>query len=128
MSSTVLVVDDDRANLDSVCRIFQKEGVATLSAANGQEALEHLRKPEVGIIVSDMMMPGVDGQALLRAARAMRPDVEVVLMTAYATVETAVAAMREGAYDFITKPLDPAMLSSVLERWTNATRQATFAA
>jgi two-component system response regulator HydG len=105
VSSTVLVVDDDRANLDSVCRIFQKEGVATLSAANGQEALEHLRKPEVGIIVSDMMMPGVDGQALLRAARAMRPDVEVVLMTAYATVETAVAAMREGAYDFITKPL-----------------------
>ena len=105
MSSTVLVVDDDRANLESVCRIFQREGVSTLSAANGQEALEHLRKPEVGIIVSDMMMPGVDGQALLRAARAMRPDVEVVLMTAYATVETAVAAMREGAYDFITKPL-----------------------
>ena len=55
--------------------------------------------------MSDLMMPGVDGQALLRAARAMRPDVEVVLMTAYATVETAVAAMREGAYDFITKPL-----------------------
>jgi len=105
VSSTVLVVDDDRANLESVCRIFQREGVATLSAANGQEALEHLRKPEVGIIVSDLMMPGVDGQALLRAARAMRPDVEVVLMTAYATVETAVAAMREGAYDFITKPL-----------------------
>ncbi len=105
MSATVLVVDDDRANLESVCRIFQKEGVATLSAANGQEALEHLRKPEVGIIVSDLMMPGVDGQALLRAARAMRPDVEVVLMTAYATVETAVTAMRDGAYDFITKPL-----------------------
>lgn len=99
------MVDDDRANLESVCRIFQKEGVATLSAANGQEALEHLRKPEVGVLVSDLMMPGIDGQALLRAARAMRPDVEVVLMTAYATVETAVAAMRDGAYDFITKPL-----------------------
>ncbi len=105
MSSTVLVVDDDSANLDSVCRIFQKEGVATLAAANGAEAIELLRKPEVGVVVSDLMMPGVDGQELLRAARAMRPDVEVVLMTAYATVETAVDAMRDGAYDFITKPL-----------------------
>ncbi|MCC6332468.1 MAG: sigma-54-dependent Fis family transcriptional regulator [Myxococcales bacterium] len=105
MSSTVLVVDDDRANLESVCRIFQKEGVQTLAAGNGQDALELLRRPEVGVIVTDLMMPGVDGQALLTASRAMRPDVEVVLMTAYATVETAVAAMRDGAYDFITKPL-----------------------
>ncbi|MBX7101540.1 MAG: sigma-54 dependent transcriptional regulator [Myxococcaceae bacterium] len=104
-SSTVLVVDDDHANLESVCRIFQREGVPTLSANSGQEALTLLRRPEVGVMVSDLMMPGVDGQALLQAARATRPDVEVVLMTAYGTVETAVAAMREGAYDFITKPL-----------------------
>jgi two-component system, NtrC family, response regulator HydG len=102
---TVLVVDDDRANLESVCRIFQREGVATLSAANGQEALDLLRKPEVGVMVTDLMMPGMDGQELLKAARTLRPDVEVVLMTAYATVETAVAAMKDGAYDFITKPL-----------------------
>src|SRR6185436_538252 len=102
---TVLVVDDDQANLDSVCRIFQREGLSTLAAPNGSAALELLRKPEVGVMVTDLMMPGVDGQELLKAARAMRPDVEVVLMTAYATVETAVAAMRDGAYDFITKPL-----------------------
>ncbi|MFT3841920.1 MAG: sigma-54 dependent transcriptional regulator [Myxococcaceae bacterium] len=105
MSSTVLVVDDDQANLESVCHIFQREGVATLAAQNGQQALELLRRPEVGVMVTDLMMPGVDGQELLKAARATRPDVEVVLMTAYATVETAVAAMRDGAYDFITKPL-----------------------
>ncbi len=102
---TVLVVDDDHANLDSVCKVFQREGVPTLSAPNGQEAIELLRRPEVGVMVTDLMMPGVDGQELLKAARAMRPDVEVVLMTAYATVETAVNAMRDGAYDFITKPL-----------------------
>jgi len=102
---TVLVVDDDQANLDSVCRIFQREGLSTLAAPNGSAALELLRKPDVGVMVTDLMMPGVDGQELLKAARAMRPDVEVVLMTAYATVETAVAAMRDGAYDFITKPL-----------------------
>ncbi|MBF5044913.1 sigma-54-dependent Fis family transcriptional regulator [Aggregicoccus sp. 17bor-14] len=104
-SATVLVVDDDRANLDSVARIFQREGLATLTASQGQEALEHLRRPEVSVMVTDLMMPGMDGQELLRAARTIRPDVEVVLMTAYGTVETAVAAMKDGAYDFITKPL-----------------------
>ena len=103
--ATVLVVDDDRANQESVARIFQREGLATLSASNGQEALELLRRPEVAVVVTDLMMPGMDGQELLKAARAIRPDVEVVLMTAYATVETAVAAMKDGAYDFITKPL-----------------------
>ena len=104
-ASTVLIVDDDRANLDSVAKIFQREGLATLGASNGQEALEQLRRPEVSVMVTDLMMPGIDGQELLRTARSLRPDVEVVLMTAYGTVETAVAAMKDGAYDFITKPL-----------------------
>jgi len=103
--TTVLVVDDDHANLESVARIFQREGLQTLSCPNGKEALELLRRPEVAVMVTDLMMPGVDGQELLRTARAMRPDVEVILMTAYGTVETAVAAMKDGAYDFITKPL-----------------------
>jgi two-component system, NtrC family, response regulator HydG len=103
--TTVLVVDDDRANLDSVARIFQREGLETLTASNGTEALELLRRPEVSVMVTDLMMPGMDGQELLKASRAIRPDVEVVLMTAYGTVETAVAAMKDGAYDFITKPL-----------------------
>ncbi len=103
--TTVLVVDDDRANLDSVARIFQREGLETLTASNGTEALELLRRPEVSVMVTDLMMPGMDGQELLKASRTIRPDVEVVLMTAYGTVETAVAAMKDGAYDFITKPL-----------------------
>jgi two-component system response regulator HydG len=103
--STVLVVDDDRANLDSVARIFQLEGLATLTASDGAEGLALLRRPEVGVLVTDLMMPGLDGKELLRTARSMRPDVEVVLMTAYGTVEAAVSAMKDGAYDFITKPL-----------------------
>ncbi|HEX8822355.1 MAG TPA: sigma-54 dependent transcriptional regulator [Archangium sp.] len=103
--TTVLVVDDDRANLDSVARIFQREGLETLTASNGTEALELLRRPEVSVMVTDLMMPGMDGQELLKVSRTLRPDVEVVLMTAYGTVETAVSAMKDGAYDFITKPL-----------------------
>ncbi|NVI99218.1 sigma-54-dependent Fis family transcriptional regulator [Myxococcus sp. AM009] len=115
-SPTVLVVDDDRANLDSVVRIFQREGMATLAAANGTEALELLRRPEVAAMVTDLMMPNMDGQELLRAARAIRPDVEVVLMTAYGTVETAVAAMKDGAYDFITKPLKRHALVKAIQK------------
>ncbi|HXN42511.1 MAG TPA: sigma-54 dependent transcriptional regulator [Myxococcaceae bacterium] len=104
-AATVLVVDDDLANLESVSRIFQREGLDALTATNGKDALELLRRPDITVMVTDLMMPGLDGQGLLKAARAMRPDVEVVLMTAYGTVETAVASMKEGAYDFITKPL-----------------------
>jgi two-component system response regulator HydG len=114
--TTVLVVDDDRANLDSVARIFQREGLETLTASNGTEALELLRRPEVSIMVTDLMMPGMDGQELLKASRTIRPDVEVVLMTAYGTVETAVAAMKDGAYDFITKPLKRHSLVKAIQK------------
>ncbi len=68
MSSTVLVVDDDRANLESVCRIFQKEGVSTLPANSGQEALGLLRKPEVGVLVTGIMRSGAARSCSRRAA------------------------------------------------------------
>jgi two-component system response regulator HydG len=115
-ATTVLVVDDDQANLESVARIFQREGLEVLTAGNGKEGLELLRRPEVRVLVTDLMMPVMDGQELLRAARAVRPDVEVVLMTAYGTVETAVAAMKDGAYDFITKPLKRHALVKSVEK------------
>lgn len=102
---TVLVVDDDPGNLDSVLRILQREGLRVLAAPSGEKALEYLRNDEVRVVVTDLMMPGMSGVALLRAAKAIAPHVEVVLMTAYGTVETAVEAMKEGADDFLTKPL-----------------------
>ncbi|MCI0673552.1 MAG: sigma-54 dependent transcriptional regulator [Myxococcaceae bacterium] len=114
--ATILVVDDDQANLESVARIFQREGLEVLTASSGKDGLELLRRPEVRVLVTDLMMPGMDGQELLRAARSVRPDVEVVLMTAYGTVETAVAAMKDGAYDFITKPLKRHALVKSVEK------------
>jgi two-component system response regulator HydG len=104
-SPTVLVVDDDAANLDSVVRIFQKEGLRVLAAESGERALELVRQEPVAVVVTDLMMPGMSGTDLLKAVHALAPEVEVVLMTAYGTVEKAVAAMKEGAYDFLTKPL-----------------------
>jgi len=101
----ILIVDDERSNLDSLQKIFAREGWKVEAAGSGPEALEVLRRERVSVLVTDLMMPGMSGEELLRAARAVSPETEVVLMTAYGTVETAVAAMKEGAYDFIAKPV-----------------------
>jgi two-component system response regulator HydG len=105
VAQQVLIVDDERSNLDSLERTFAREGWAVLTAESGARALEVLRRERVAVLVTDLMMPGMSGEDLLRASRAVSPDTEVILMTAYGTVETAVSAMKEGAYDFITKPV-----------------------
>ncbi len=105
MQPLVLIVDDERSNLESLGKIFEREGWRVALASSGPEALEALRRERVAAVVTDLMMPGMSGDELLRAVKAVSPETEVVLMTAYGTVETAVAAMKEGAYDFITKPL-----------------------
>ncbi len=105
MTPLVLIVDDEKPNLESLARIFEREGWRVALAESGSAALDVLRKERVQVVVTDLMMPGMSGEELLRAVKALSPETEVVLMTAYGTVETAVAAMKEGAYDFITKPL-----------------------
>ncbi len=102
---TVLVVDDERSNLESLEKIFAKENMRVLTAPGAKQALEVLRQHRVHVVLTDLMMPGTTGLELLRAIKELAPEVEVVLMTAYGTVETAVSAMREGAYDFVEKPL-----------------------
>ena len=101
----VLVVDDDASNLSSVQKILQREGLGVVAVSDGREALGVLRRERVAVLLTDLMMPGVDGMELLRACQTTSPGTAVVVMTAYGTVETAVAAMKEGALDFITKPL-----------------------
>src|SRR5436190_13600997 len=101
----VLVVDDEPAIVESLTKIFRREGITVLSATDGNAGLDLLRKHRVGVLLTDLMMPQTTGMDLLRAAKTIAPETEVVLMTAYGTVETAVDAMKEGAYDFVTKPL-----------------------
>ncbi len=102
---TVLVVDDDRSNLESVERILAREGYRVVTAADGAAALDLVRGKPPNVLITDLMMPDLDGASLLKAVKAIAPQVEIILMTAYGTVEGAVAAMKEGAYDFLTKPL-----------------------
>ncbi|MCA9622935.1 MAG: sigma-54-dependent Fis family transcriptional regulator, partial [Myxococcales bacterium] len=89
----------------SLERIFKREGFRVLTASGAKEALALARNHRVSVLLTDLMMPGVSGLELLKAMKQVLPDTEVVMMTAYGTVETAVQAMREGAYDFVEKPL-----------------------
>jgi two-component system response regulator HydG len=102
---SVLVVDDEAPNIDSLRRIFEREGFAVLTATSGRKALDLCRHHPVHVVVSDLMMPGMNGIELVKALKTVVPDAEVVLMTAFGTVEKAVEAMRAGAYDFVEKPL-----------------------
>jgi two-component system response regulator HydG len=105
VSPLVLIVDDETSNLESLGKIFEREGWRVALARSGAAALDALRAERAAVVVTDLMMPGMGGDELLRAVKALAPESEVVLMTAYGTVETAVAAMKEGAYDFLTKPV-----------------------
>jgi DNA-binding NtrC family response regulator len=102
---TVLVVDDEPSNLSSLRKIFEREQMRVLTAEDAKSALDLVRRHRVQVALIDLMMPGTSGAELLRALREVAPDTESVLMTAYGTVETAVQAMRDGAYDFVEKPL-----------------------
>jgi two-component system, NtrC family, response regulator HydG len=113
-NQAVLIVDDERGIVDSLGKIFEREGISVLTATDGAAGLDLLRKHRVGVLLTDLMMPGMSGMDLLKAARTVAPETEVVLMTAYGTVETAVEAMKEGAYDFVTKPLKRAHVVRII--------------
>jgi two-component system response regulator HydG len=101
---TVLIVDDEPGILDSLQKVFERESLRVLTAHGGAEALELLRREPVSILLTDLLMPGMSGLDLLKASKSVSPETETILMTAYGTVENAVEAMRQGAYDFVIKP------------------------
>jgi len=102
----ILVVDDEESNLKVLDRLLGKAGYTVTTALSGPEALDVLRSVQPELLLTDLKMPGMDGIELLRTARTVSPTTEVIVMTAYGTVEIAVEAMKEGAYDFVTKPLN----------------------
>lgn len=114
--AALLVVDDEAAHLSSLTRLFEREGAQVWTAPSGEQALEQLRGAPVQLVLVDLMMPGMSGQDFLRAARVARPDVDVMVMTAYGTVQNAVDAMRSGAYDFVQKPFKSAVILRAVER------------
>jgi len=107
MRTHVLVVDDKENIVKLLERVLSEAEFEVTTAGDGTRALGMLAAGDFDVILTDMRMPGADGMTVLREAKRVHPDVEVILMTAYGSVASAVEAMREGAYDYLTKPFDP---------------------
>jgi two-component system response regulator HydG len=100
----VLVVDDEPAVVTSLQKVLVREGLTVLTASNGRQALEVVRDEAVAVVITDFQMPEMSGLDLLRSLKAITPETEVILITAHGTIEMAVNAMKQGAYDFVVKP------------------------
>ena len=114
--SNLLIVDDELGMRQFLTHLFQRDGHEVRVAESGRKAMSLLREEPADLIISDVKMPDMGGIELLRAARELLPQVEVVLMTAFANVETAREAFLLGAYDFVQKPFDNDLLKEVVAR------------
>ena len=117
---SILIVDDEESVRDSLNNWFIEDGYRTECAENAKIALQMIESSHFDIVLADIKMPGMDGLEMLRRIRALKHDVIVIMMTAFATVDTAVMALKDGAYDYVTKPFDPDDLSHPIR---NATKQ-----
>ena len=106
MKQRILIAEDDQVQREIIADILIKADYIVREASSGTAAVDALRNDTFDMLLTDMRMPGMDGIELLHQARRLRPEIEVVVMTAFATVETAVKAMKEGAIDYLAKPFD----------------------
>jgi signal transduction histidine kinase len=113
---TVLVVDDEKGIRDGSDRILSRMGCKVLTAINGEAGLDLIGRNDVAIVLLDLKMPGIDGMEVLGRIQAMKRDILVIVITGFATIETAIEAMKQGAYDFIPKPFEPDQLRIVVNR------------
>lgn len=120
----VLVVEDDRATRIGLTELISAWGYVADSAADGEEALLKVTTFRPGIIITDLVMPRLDGLGLLRSLQDQLTDLSIVILTAQGTVESAVEAIKEGAYDYLTKPVDPQRLEIQLQKMVE--RQETL--
>jgi DNA-binding NtrC family response regulator len=121
---SILIVDDEESVRDSLSSWFIEDGYRVQCAEDAKKALSILESGNFDIILADIKMPGMDGLEMLTRIKALDKESIVIIMTAFATVDTAVKALKDGAYDYVTKPFDPDDLSHLIR---NASRQISLA-
>ena len=112
----ILIVEDDKKMREALHQIMRDEGYVVESAKSGEEALRCVKEKDYDMVISDIKLPGIDGMEVLKTVRKYKPDISVVLITAYATVDSAVKAMKEGAEDYVTKPFDMEEICLVVKK------------
>lgn len=116
MGHRILVVDDEADSRKALKALLSNWGYEVEEAADGQEAVKRAVGFLPAVVIADLVMPGLDGLGLLKALQEELPFITVIILTGQATVETAVAAMKEGAYDYVTKPVDPPRLKIQIQK------------
>lgn len=113
---TILIVDDEKNYLVVLEALLGPEGYETLTTDNAPDALRQVREADLDLVITDMKMPKMNGMELLEEAKSIKPDLPVIIMTAYGTIELAVEAMKKHAYDYITKPFQNEQLKLTVKK------------
>ena len=119
-SINILVVDDEFSVRDSLFKWFREDGYNVDTAENATEALKKIQESKWDLILLDIKMPGMDGMELQKRIKEIDPNIIIIMITAFASVDTAVQALKVGAYDYVTKPIDPDYLTHIVN---NALRE-----
>ena len=120
----LLVVDDEPSMLEFLEIMLRKEGYDVTCTTSGKEAISFCGETSYDMVITDIKMPGVTGLDVLRSVKEISPETIIILITAYATMETAIQAMKEGAYDYISKPFSPQDLVASVEKVLEAEPQS----
>jgi two-component system response regulator AtoC len=112
----VLVVDDEQLVRESLRDWLTESGYEVFTAENGFQALEFIDRERMGVVLADLVMPGMDGIELMKRAKEIIPNIDVIIVTAYGSIATAISAMKEGAYDYIEKPFCPERLELLVQK------------
>ena len=115
-SAKILVVDDEKGMCDSLQTLLSKSGYEVTTVEKGEEALQKIKKDSFDLVITDIKMPRVDGMDILKAARHKDEDALVILMTGYASLESAITAINQGAYDYLMKPIEFSDLKLTIQR------------
>lgn len=122
IASTILIADDNHSEREALAKILNKENYSVLQAQDGEEALNLVRTHPVNLILTDLQMPNLDGEQLLKAVKIIQPTIEVIFISGHGTIEKAVDAIKSGAYDFLTKPFKKIELLRIIRK--NLERQS----